>query len=127
MRLSVLGPDRHDALAAFRDIVTATVRGEAPDLSARQMAILLSVGLASEPRTVRGLAAELAVSKPAITRALDTLGRHGLVRRRRDALDRRNVLVDITDRGGEFIVALSGLILDKAAGGERWMLRSTAA
>jgi hypothetical protein len=60
------------------------VRDEEPDLSARQMAILLTVYLEAPPHTVRGLAGKLAVSKPVITRALDSMGKHNLVTRRRD-------------------------------------------
>ena len=39
---------------------------------------------------MRGLAAKLAVSKPAITRALDRLSEFDLVRRKTDPLDRRS-------------------------------------
>ena len=57
------------ALELWRHAVVAGVRRDAPDLSARQMAVLLTVYLTSPPHTVRGLAATLNVSKPAITRA----------------------------------------------------------
>ena len=62
------------ALALWQNVVLETVRREGPDLSSRQLAILLTVYLTPPPHTVRGLASSLKVSKPAITRALDTLG-----------------------------------------------------
>jgi len=54
----------------LRDTVVALVRRDGPDLSARQLGVFLTVYLTDGPHTVRGLAAELNVSKPAITRAL---------------------------------------------------------
>lgn len=53
----------------LRDTVVALVRRDGPDLSARQLGVFLTVYLNDGPHTVRGLAAELNVSKPAITRA----------------------------------------------------------
>jgi DNA-binding MarR family transcriptional regulator len=94
----------------WRHALVASVRGEAPDLSARQMALMLSVYLGDGPHTVRGLAQTLRISKPAISRALDRLGELGYVRRERDDLDRRNVLVQRTATGGQFLTEFSRLI-----------------
>ncbi len=91
------------ALQLWYDVTLAGVRGETADLTQRQMAILLHVYLKPPPHTVRGLAATLDVTKPAITRALDTLGRLGLLKRRRDDADRRNVLVQRTVKGSVFL------------------------
>jgi DNA-binding MarR family transcriptional regulator len=55
------------------------------------------------PHTVRGLANILGVSKPVITRALNTLGTLGYLRRVRDEADRRNVFVAKTSVGQEFL------------------------
>jgi DNA-binding MarR family transcriptional regulator len=60
--------------------------------------------------TVRGLAAELNVSKPAITRALDRLGELDLARRKVDPLDRRSVLVQRTTKGTTFLRDLRGIM-----------------
>lgn len=91
------------ALALWRDVTLGTVRSDLPDLTQRQLAILLHVYLAPPPHTVRGLAAILDVTKPAITRALDTLGRAGFLKRRRDETDRRNVLIQRTVKGSVFL------------------------
>ncbi len=66
----------------LRDTIVALVRRDGADLSARQLAVLLTVYLTEGPHTVRGLAATLNVSKPAITRALDRLGALDLARRK---------------------------------------------
>ena len=91
------------ALDLWRTVLVDTVRSVGPDLSARQLAIVLTVYLTPPPHTVRGLAALLKISKPAVTRALDRLGMLGLARRRRDDADRRSVLVQRTVKGSVFL------------------------
>ncbi len=107
-----------EALRLWRDVSLAMVRDDAPDLSLRQMSILLSVYLDPPPHTVRGLAAKLGVTKPVITRALNAMGRHNLLTRRRDPADRRNVLVQRTVEGALYLDGLSQLIRRAAAGAE---------
>lgn len=92
-------PDALALSAAFMRTVTKLVASNQPDLSARQMAVLLNIYETDAPHTVRGLARTLNVSKPAITRALDRLGGLDLVRRRIDPLDRRSVLAQRTLKG----------------------------
>ena len=79
------------------------VRSGEPDLTNRQMALLMLVYLTPGPHTVRGLAKTLGVSKPVVTRALNTLGTLGYLRRERDQDDRRNVFVVRTNSGAEFL------------------------
>ncbi len=99
------------ALKLWHDVTFDLVHDEHPDLSARQMAVLLTVYLEPPPHTVRGLAAKLGVTKPAITRALDSMGRLGLVTRRRDETDRRNVLVQRTLEGALAVEKLGDSII----------------
>ncbi|MFS0735440.1 MarR family winged helix-turn-helix transcriptional regulator [Sphingomonas sp. 1P06PA] len=86
------------------------VRSGQPDLTNRQMALLLSVYLTPGPHTVRGLARLLGVSKPVVTRALNTLGTLGYLRRERDEADRRNVFIARTDRGNDFLAGFGHII-----------------
>lgn len=102
------------ALSLWHMSMLAQVRDEDPDLTTRQMAILLTIYLDPPPHTVRGLAAHLGVTKPVITRALDTMGIMGLVARRRDERDRRNVLVQRTVEGAEYLQRLGDLIAVQA-------------
>lgn len=109
------GSDDTESLAGIlRGTVVALVRRDGPDLSARQLAVLLTCYLESEAQTVRGLAATLDVSKPAITRALDRLAEFDLVRRKTDPTDRRSVLVQRTPKGTAFIRDLRGIMKDAA-------------
>src|ERR1700752_3867903 len=91
------------ALDLGRPVLVDTVRAAGPDLSSRQLAIVLTVYLTPPPHTVRGLASLLRISKPAVTRALDLLGMLGLARRRRDEQARRSVLVQRTVKGSVFL------------------------
>ena len=87
----------------LRETVVALVRRDGPDLSARQLGVFLTCYLEDGAHTVRGLAAQLNVSKPAITRALDRLGELDLARRKVDPSDRRSVLVQRTLKGAAFL------------------------
>lgn len=91
------------ALDVWRQALVTTVRQDRPDLTARQLAVLLTVYLTAPPHTVRGLATTLNVSKPAVTRALDRLGTFGFVRRKQDDADKRNVLVQRTVKGSVYL------------------------
>jgi len=96
-----ISPDQ--LVGILRDTTVALVRGDGPDLSARQLGVFLTVYLSPGPHTVRGLALDLNVSKPAITRALDRLGELDLGRRKVDPMDRRSVLVQRTLKGAHFL------------------------
>ena len=104
------------ALKLWRQVHLDLVRDHDADLSARQTAILLTVYLELPPHTVRGLAKQLGVTKPVITRALDTLGALDLVARRRDENDRRNVLIQRTVKGALAVERLGDLIVTRARG-----------
>lgn len=86
------------------------VRSELPDLTNRQMGIMLSVALAPGPHTVRGLAERLGVSKPVVTRALNKLTALGYLQRKRDRNDGRNIFVEITRPGADFLERFNQLI-----------------
>ena len=103
------------ALEIWRGTTVESVRRDTPDLSARQMAVLLTVYLNPDQQTVRGLARELNVSKPAVTRALDRLSRHGLVKRKVDDTDRRSILVQRTVKGSVFLSEFADLVSHVAA------------
>lgn len=90
-------------LKGWMNTLISYVRSGQPDLTNRQMALMLLVYLTPGPHTVRGLANVLGVSKPVITRALNTLGSLGYLRRVRDETDRRNVFVARTNTGQEFL------------------------
>jgi DNA-binding MarR family transcriptional regulator len=97
-------------LSTWRRALIRYVRSGEPDLTNRQMAMLLIIGLEDGLHTVRGLAARLQVSKPVVTRALNSLTGLGLVERRVDPHDRRSVLIDLTAGGRAFIASFAATI-----------------
>lgn len=101
----------------LRDTIVGMVRRDGVDLSARQLGVFLTCYLRDGGHTVRGLAAELNVSKPAITRALDRLAELDFARRKVDPSDRRSVLVHRTPRGAAFLRDVRGLLDESANGG----------
>lgn len=113
-------PQTPDQLVGIlRDTVVALVRRDGPDLSARQLGVFLTCYLQDGAHTVRGLAAALNVSKPAITRALDRLGELDLARRKVDPMDRRSVLVQRTLKGSAFLRDMRGIMSEAASGSRK--------
>lgn len=106
--------DELKALDIWRRAIVESVRLDAPDLSARQMSLLLSVYLTPASHTVRGLANLLKVSKPAITRAVNQLTGLDMARRKPDPDDKRSVLIQRTVRGSAFLREFSNLIVTAA-------------
>ena len=99
----------------LRDTIVSLVRRDGPDLSARQLGVFLTCYLQDGAHTVRGLAADLNVSKPAITRALDRLGELELARRKVDPADRRSVLVQRTLKGQAFLRDLRAIMAEASS------------
>lgn len=110
--------NERQALELWRRTVTASVRADTPDLTARQQAILMTISLTRGPHTVRGLAEHLCIAKPAVTRALDTLTRLELVRRVKDENDLRNVFIERTPGGLVLLRALAAQIMMAETGGQ---------
>jgi DNA-binding MarR family transcriptional regulator len=99
-----------EALQLWHSVTIDQVRSGGHDLSSRQLAVLLTIYLELPPHTVRGLAKRLNVTKPVITRALDSMGQLDLVARRRDASDRRNVIIQRTVQGALYLERLGDSI-----------------
>lgn len=104
-----------EALELWRVTLAETVRRSAVDLTSRQQAILFCIYLTEPPHTVRGLAAALALHKPAVTRALDRLEEIGLVRRKSDPDDARSILVQRTVKGSVYLSEFADMVA-RAAG-----------
>ena len=106
------------ALRLLHDVAFGLVSGgkpaASPDFTLRQLAILLTVYLEQPPHTVRGLARRLGVTKPVITRALDSMGKRQLVARRRDETDMRNVIIQRTVTGSLYVESLGDMVAARA-------------
>jgi DNA-binding MarR family transcriptional regulator len=127
--MSVTGVDQtvETSLLPWMKTLIAYVQSNRPDLTNRQMAVLMLVYLTPGPHTVRGLAAKLKVSKPVITRALNTLGAFGYIRRQKDESDLRNIFVERTGQGHEFLKEFSGLVEAPQPDGPRSLPRDERA
>ena len=104
-------PSADQLFGILRETVVALVRRDGPDLSARQLGVFLTCYLRDGGHTVRGLAADLNVSKPAITRALDRL--------KVDPLDRRSILVQRTLKGAAFLRDLRSIMGEAASSAKK--------
>lgn len=104
-------------LAPWREAVVSWVRGDWPDLTVRQTAVLMIVALEPGQHNVRDLATRLGVTKPIVSRVLDRLGILGLVVRRSDRRDRRNVFAVATTRGVDFLDDFAGQLVSSNTAG----------
>ncbi len=88
---------------SFKTELLRLVRG-GEDMPMREAAVLIVAHETDSVtmRTVRGMAANLNVQKPCITRALDSLAERGFIARKPDPLDRRSVLIAVTPAGRKF-------------------------
>ena len=111
-----MGLDNFTGLELWRQTIFEIVRqtDNDADLSSRQMAILLNVYLTDPPHTVRALAADLKISKPAVSRAIDKLSVLGLIKRQTDEKDRRSVNLYRTIDGARYVMKLGDIIAEKA-------------
>jgi len=109
------------AVQMLREVIVSLVRRDGPALSAHQLAVYLTCYLKKADHTVRGLAAELSVSKSVITRSLDKLGELNLTRRAPDPSDRRSVLVERTAAGNELLDELRAIVANAAKAGRSSM------
>lgn len=103
------------ALELMHGTMSGLVRDDPRDLTQRQMAVLISTYRAQTPTTVRGLAADLGIGKPAVTRAVDRLEALGLVKRMADVRDKRSVLIGRTVAGAVYLRELSERVVRAAA------------
>ena len=93
----------HSGLRLWKQTLTNIVLDKGPDLTSRQLSVLLIVYLEKKSHTVRGLAATIKVSKPVITRCIDSLSSLGLLKRVRDENDKRSVFIQRTVKGAVFL------------------------
>ena len=108
----IVGSSKIIRALSFWHGVTATALKQMPiDLSARQTAVLLNVYLMPPPHSIKSLAEDLMISKPAVCRAVDALEKSKLVKRIRDKQDKRNVLIQRTVKGSVYLSEFADIIL----------------
>src|ERR1700732_3904915 len=117
--MATVNSNTDQLIGILRDTIVGLVCRDGVDLSSRQLGVFLTCYLRDGGHTVRGLAADLNVSKPAITRALDRLGELDLARRKGDPLDRRSILVQRTLKGAAFLRYLLSTMGEAASSNKR--------
>src|SRR6266567_286107 len=83
-----------------------------------------------EPCTISGIASRLGIDPTTVVRTVDSLEKRGLVERRRDRQDRRQVFVEFTDAGRaallethqQFIARVRAIFLAMSAEGRTSLL-----
>lgn len=101
----------NDALNLWYRTTTRSLRELPYDLSQRQLGVLLTVYMSPPPHTIRSLAEQLNISKPAICRAVDALSLLDLLRRKKDEENRRNVFLQRTINGSVFLRDFADIIV----------------
>src|SRR3546814_16900179 len=96
-------------LAPWMSALVRYVQSNQPDLTNRQLALLLIVYLLPGPHTLRGLAARLHVSKTVITRSLNSHSALAYLRHKPDDSACRNVTVDQKPHGNHFLKTVTTL------------------
>ena len=101
-------------LTRWKGTVLDYVRSGVPDLTNRQMALLLLIHLDEGPHTIRGVAKVLKVTKPVISRALNRLTDLRLARRPSNPADKRDLFAVATPEGAKCLRKLQNLYLGHA-------------
>ncbi|MEK6746747.1 MAG: MarR family winged helix-turn-helix transcriptional regulator [Rickettsiales bacterium] len=99
------------ALSFWHGVTSTALKTMPVDLSARQTAVLLNIYLMPPPHSIKSLAEELMISKPAICRAVDALENAKLIKRIRDKQDKRNVIIQRTVKGSVYLSEFADIIL----------------
>ena len=97
-------------LRFWKSVLEESVRTSGLDLSNRQMIILLTIYLEPGQHAVKTLSHTLNIPKAAVCRALDVLNREGLIRRKRDEQDKRNVYLQRTIKGSVFLSEFTDIV-----------------
>lgn len=105
------------ALSFWHGVTSVALQKMPVDLSARQTAVLLNIYLMPSPHSIKSLAEELMISKPAICRAVDALENAKLVKRLRDKQDKRNVIIQRTVKGSVYLSEFADIILSASKEG----------
>jgi DNA-binding MarR family transcriptional regulator len=98
----------------LRETIVGLVRLDDADLTLRQFSVFLKGYLDEDNHTVSGLARELKIGKPAVTRALDRLEELDLARRVVDPGDRRRIFVGRTAKGAALLRKMRSMTEDAA-------------
>ncbi len=104
------------ALTFWQGVNARALQRMSVDLSSRQTAVLLHVYLQAGPHSIKSLAEQLGISKPAVCRAVDALEKEKLAKRTPDRNDRRNVFIMTTAKGSAYLSKFADIIMAASKG-----------
>lgn len=104
-----------DALNIWSNILLRSTKETKYELSSRQVLVLLHVYLTDPPHSIKSLTEVLGFSKAATCRAVDYLCEEGLVKRKRDTEDKRNVLINRSIAGLVYLSEMATIIQQETA------------
>jgi len=110
---------RSQSLTLWHRVTLRTVQQKDPDLTTRQLALLMSVYLGTGPHTVKSLALQLGVTKAVISRAIDRLCKYEFIQRAPDPADGRSVLLKRTSAGIHYLQRFADVIQTELPDGAR--------
>lgn len=100
----------------LRQAMISLVGEHGPDLTARQLVVLLTCAIESQPLSSGALAAQIGINPSAISHALRRLEEFGLARRTDDPRDGRIVLAEVTNPGRALVQRVAASMADGGAG-----------
>ncbi len=103
-------PPRRVRLVFWKEVLLAHVRSGQPNLTNRQMTVLMVLYASGDTYTVGGLAAKLTLSSPVVGRSLNALEALGYLKRSRDPTDARSSLTHRTASGAAFLNSFGAAI-----------------
>jgi DNA-binding MarR family transcriptional regulator len=107
---------RPDRLELIRQAITGLLHQDGPDLTGRQLAVLLICGLESQPVAFGALAPRIGLNSRAIAQILNQLEKLGLARRIDHPSDGRMVLAEATEQGRAFVQRVAAAMQPAASG-----------
>ncbi len=104
-------PKTARALKFWHGVTSNALKKMPYDLSSRQTAILLHIYMSPAPHSIKILAKQLSISKPAVCRAVDVLENARLVKRAPDRQDGRSILIQRTVKGSGYLADFAEIIM----------------
>ena len=103
-----LGYYIHQLMYAMRQLLAAQCSTSGFSITAEELAVLMIVSQCEDRdgMTQKQIAETLAKDKAVMTRLLNSLEKHGLIRRAADESDRRVMRISLSSRGDEAVAAL---------------------
>ena len=98
----------------WKDVLLEYVRSKQPDLTNRQMAVLLVIYASEDPHTVGSLVSTLALPEPAVSRSVIALESAGYLKRCRHPTDARRAILQRTEPGSAFLTRLEATIANSS-------------